>query len=650
MWVPSPIGKASFPEENEFSVGSIGRSDFSIRSEDSFDRNWREGFYNNNKKSDDRISPKELVQISAETPCKETCTTYDLFCAFSVYPLTHKSRLQSEESLRAQIRQSVNAYDSSLVRKLNASTSDPASIQRSKLTPPRDFRPVTAGSDNGHPPLPSQWQIRKSSPRNLPSSTAVSPRAIDTPLERWAHSSNGGEPVSSRIGRIHDKIPPILTHPLTEFQNSGDTASLSSSHLTDGELPSADSWLRAHSGNSLLGAGSGYEEPRSLRGSYDSYDGDEDSQMEDTPPLHVSNKMRHLTLHTPPMSNATHPHSYHQRLGSKRRASSPPNEDQMAGNSEPNRKGLLLEGTGSDMYNSRRTPPVHPFRTSPSGKYHMPQSVTGSFTSASASSGTTMWSTSMGPLSAASSVTTMDRGSPVTAFSPLSDMDMVKDGSFRSISSAPSSRPGTRHRQTLPEISAVTRDSESLPMKLSPVPKISGMFICDCCPKKPKKFDNPEDMHLHESEKQYSCLYCNNRFKNKNEAERHQNSLHLRKHSWSCASLAGNYKSAFHQSPHRPTFADICGYCGKEFPLPARWDIRTDHLTAEHKFGECNQSKKFYRADHFRQHLKHSHSGTSGKWTNVLENACMRDEIPPTPINRGGIMNSSSIISEEISE
>jgi hypothetical protein len=48
-----------------------------------------------------------------------------------------------------------------------------------------------------------------------------------------------------------------------------------------------------------------------------------------------------------------------------------------------------------------------------------------------------------------------------------------------------------------------------------------------------------------------------------------------------------------------------------------------------HKFGECNQAKKFFRADHFRQHLKHSHAGTSGKWTNLLENACMRDEPPP---------------------
>jgi hypothetical protein len=137
-------------------------------------------------------------------------------------------------------------------------------------------------------------------------------------------------------------------------------------------------------------------------------------------------------------------------------------------------------------------------------------------------------------------------------------------------------------------------------------------------------------------EKQYFCRYCNKRFKNKNEAERHQNSLHLRRHSWSCAALA-SYEAAFHPSAspsyQTPSGAshDTCGYCGIEFsnyPQP-EWDRRIDHLTNIHKFGECNQAKKFFRADHFRQHLKHSHAGSSGKWTNILENACMREEAAP---------------------
>ena len=146
-------------------------------------------------------------------------------------------------------------------------------------------------------------------------------------------------------------------------------------------------------------------------------------------------------------------------------------------------------------------------------------------------------------------------------------------------------------------------------------------------------------------------MYCPNRFKNKNEAERHQNSLHLRKHSWSCAVLNNSFDSAFYASNNIPpadnspsqsqpppsstslTAFDTCGYCGAQFPNePAPdWEARGAHLNGVHKFGECNQSKKFFRADHFRQHLKHSHAGTSGKWTNMLETACMRDEPPPTP-------------------
>ena len=126
-------------------------------------------------------------------------------------------------------------------------------------------------------------------------------------------------------------------------------------------------------------------------------------------------------------------------------------------------------------------------------------------------------------------------------------------------------------------------------------------------------------------------MYCPNRFKNKNEMERHQNSLHLRSHSWSCSALQTAH-AVFHVSTVHPSSTDVCGYCGVEFPNPADWDARNEHVAHVHKFGECNQHKKFFRADHFRQHLKHSHGGASGKWTNTLENACMRNEPPPIPL------------------
>ncbi|KAM5359143.1 hypothetical protein ACJA88_015204 [Fusarium oxysporum] len=175
--------------------------------------------------------------------------------------------------------------------------------------------------------------------------------------------------------------------------------------------------------------------------------------------------------------------------------------------------------------------------------------------------------------------------------------------------------------------------------------RMQSFYMCECCPKKPKRFEAIEDLDAHEAEKQYKCSFCGNRFKAKNEAERHENSLHVRRHSWSCSALS-EYDKAFQESTNRPGEADICGYCGDELPrsgcVPGTgtlsggnaprqatdqdWDERIRHLEEIHKFRECNSSKKFFRADHFRQHLKHSHASTSGKWTTMLENDCMLDE------------------------
>lgn len=566
-WKLSPIVKPSLPDESELSGSSRDR--FSIRSEDSLDRNWREGFYKN---VDERASPKEL---------------------------------QCEESLRLQIRQSVDAYDTSLVRKLNASTSDPSSFTRLRLSPPREFRPFNGGfSDVGRP----THRRPNGSPRRLPSAT-VSPRPIDSPLERWRYSSSG-EPLLTPPS-TSEHSPPALR----EFQGINDTASLPSTQVTDSETATNNSCrIRRSASASLLG-----------RGGYESYNEDEDSQMEEAPSSHVS-KLKQLTLHDVRPS----PPQAFQRVGSKRRASSPPSEDANVGSLGPTRKGLLLNGVGTDIHQKYYQPP--------------PRSASGSFASGSMSSATTMWS-SIGQFSAASSISATDWASPVN-YPQSPDRDFSSDAAFRSPNS---SRPVTWQRQTTEFCmdGKETNDSGAAPIKNEHAGlKMVGGYICECCPKKPRKFETQADLQLHTLEKQYGCHFCNNRFKNKNEAERHQNSLHLRKHSWSCRQLVGNYEAAFHQSPRQPNYADVCGYCGKEFPVPAQWDIRIDHLTTEHKFGECNQSKKFFRADHFRQHLKHSHSGTSGKWTNVLENACMREEMPPTPIHRGGLP-TPSMISEE---
>ena len=158
-------------------------------------------------------------------------------------------------------------------------------------------------------------------------------------------------------------------------------------------------------------------------------------------------------------------------------------------------------------------------------------------------------------------------------------------------------------------------------------------------------------------------MYCANKFKNKNEMERHQNSIHRRTNSWCCAELDkfedaffptsafGATGGQFQPVTNGASPTDLCGYCGEEFPNdPKDLEARHHHLTSTHKFGECNLTKKFWRADHFRQHLKHSHSGKNGKHTNALEQRCAREGPPqlsdnsqssttPTPANSAPVAN-----------
>ncbi|KAI1442485.1 hypothetical protein F5Y02DRAFT_261092 [Annulohypoxylon stygium] len=326
--------------------------------------------------------------------------------------------------------------------------------------------------------------------------------------------------------------------------------------------------------------------------------------------------------------------SEHQAIGQKRRASSPPGDDLpmqgMPGSCDPLRR---REGAS-------RASPTPRLSGVLSGSISSVPSATRSGSFASSASLTTNLS----------SINTFAGRSPGGLSSGgLSPVDVLSNSPYSIPNSLAHSPRASFVR--IPHQRNISSENRRLasPRKVSEVSKSGiskipgGFFMCECCPKKPKKFETAEELTAHEAEKQYECSFCGNRFKNKNEAERHQNSLHVRRHSWSCSALLlSRYDRAFHESTNRPGEADICGYCGEEFerrggvgrprqPSDQDWEERLRHLQEVHKFRECNSSKKFYRADHFRQHLKHSHAGTSGKWTNMLENACMLDEEPPQP-------------------
>ena len=136
---------------------------------------------------------------------------------------------------------------------------------------------------------------------------------------------------------------------------------------------------------------------------------------------------------------------------------------------------------------------------------------------------------------------------------------------------------------------------------------------------------------MYMKEKKFKCTICHSRFERKNAAKRHEDSVHLRPRSWSCVAIS-KHEAAFYplsslhcQMLNGPS-NDVCGYCGERFSnFPCDMEARSEHLTHVHRFNTCKRTK-FFRLDHFRQHLILRHNGKNGHWIHELENACMNDE------------------------
>ncbi|KAL5342556.1 hypothetical protein BJX70DRAFT_293812 [Aspergillus crustosus] len=543
-------------------------------------------------------SPEAHIKVEPPPPADEGFRN-------SVSISSNEPFLKGEHDFsRRSVKDSSHAYDQHLLSKIGKSHS------------PRQS--VSYGTENRNAlstlPIPSRGFS------SLPSPAASEAPSLDV---RWPGSSQSGgispgtkvawrDYIGRRSPSVESTAPSTLEYEHSPFSRDG--------RRRGGVTPQYDDL------NSLPS--------RSNRGSYDQSvvsDMEGEFSMDESLPSRLFS-----------VREATPPYLEASKSGMKRRASSPPREP------ISNDRHALHTATSNGDLSQRRTT-GHPFTNNLSVNSGYTHSY-GSLSAASSVSLRTTASYSSAAPSVGSSITTVstyDRSPP--GLSPKSDHDvfhdkpMINSGSTAGLSAQLAAHITHEHNSLESSCGNPPRKmafQTSLNVPKPTAGKIGGLYICDCCPKKPKKFDSPEELRTHAMEKQYSCLYCNNRFKNKNEAERHQNSLHLRRHSWSCAALLG-FQAAFHpsSSPSAQTGSgashDSCGYCGEEFPnFPQPdWDQRFEHLTTVHKFGECNNSKKFFRADHFRQHLKHSHAGTSGKWTNILENACMKEEAPPEPIN-----------------
>ncbi|KAJ5373377.1 Zinc finger C2H2 [Penicillium concentricum] len=576
-------------------------------------------------------SPETQIQIQPPLPATDGFPN-----SMSVIPNPAGPILSGERqfSLRS-VKDSSNAYDQHLLSKIG---------KPQIAKPPSPGGSISLGTDNRNS-LPA-LTVPSRSPSNLPSPGPSEGSTLDV---KWHNSpQSGGVSPRTKVGwrEYVGRSPSVESN-----------APSSALDYDQGSL--RDVSRRRYRGTTPQREDSISLPSRSNRGSYDQgvfsdIEG-EFSTDEPAPPRQFI-----LREPTPPYPDSRH--------GMKRRASSPPREP-----ISDDRHTLHVATSNGDL--SQRRLSGHPFTNtlSVNPNYATSQRTFSAGSSLSIrTSGSYSSTLSIGG-SSMTSLSPYDRPSP-GGFSPSSDLDTFHEKSILNPSpTAALSQPSLPRIPGPASLEPPATDATgkmSVPTTIMNVPKpaapkIGGLFICDCCPKKPKKFDNPDGLRAHEMEKQYACAYCNHRFKNKNEAERHQNSLHLRRHSWSCAALV-SFQAAFHASGTQscqtnagPTH-DTCGYCGEEFPnFPqADWDQRFEHLTTVHKFGECNNAKKFFRADHFRQHLKHSHAGTSGKWTNILENACMKEEQPPEPREpRGprdktasGSQTGGSLTSNAISE
>ncbi|KAI5239376.1 hypothetical protein E4T43_06799 [Aureobasidium subglaciale] len=493
-------------------------------------------------------------------------------------------RLQSERQLEQRsLSTSSQAYDRNLLSKIGGPN-----------TPNR--LSVSGGPETSGAVSPGAEPSAEHTARHLSTSSTSERRhpSVDSSTFRWSVSSAAASPGPFRNPNFNpeNSRPTALRHPSFQFD--------------DGAL---------HRGS--------YDQSMFLHEDFNA----EEGQMKD---LNLNDRGDDFQLATKP--------------GMKRRASSPHRESL-----REDRSSISSAPGSSDLY-TRRSLQQYPNRNPSVSASRYAPSHQGSISSASSYNPRNGSLASSYTLSVSSSNTSHASGriSPGMMSPAMVDPEL---GAMGYMNAKPLNNPSPASHQIIPPFTRTMSDTpihtalqtpteSAPPSRHNSLPGVQGIYICDCCPKKPKKFTSEDDLRAHHMEKQYSCLYCPNRFKNKNEAERHQNSLHLRRHSWSCAAL-NTIETVFHTSPTTNGATDICGYCGEEFPNPADWNHRRDHVLQTHKFGECNQAKKFFRADHFRQHLKHSHAGTSGKWTNMLETTCMRDEPLPQPMSMAGNMHSN---------
>lgn len=180
------------------------------------------------------------------------------------------------------------------------------------------------------------------------------------------------------------------------------------------------------------------------------------------------------------------------RAGQKRRASSPPREgdERTLSSSLTNSNELFYRGSSGHLSAQRLSPP---------GQYPPSMSSASSVTMAGSSISSTGVSLTTNSLN---SISSHDRVSPGT-LSPTSELDSRHGSPYvRPLSLNPSPRNSLSksHQRTISDskpgmnVRKLSNGEPPVPVKHHTVPKLQGVHICDCCPKKPKRFDTAEGL------------------------------------------------------------------------------------------------------------------------------------------------------------
>ena len=177
------------------------------------------------------------------------------------------------------------------------------------------------------------------------------------------------------------------------------------------------------------------------------------------------------------------------RSGSKRRASSPPRERE-------DRSSMSSASGTSELYH-RRSIQQLPHRTSPVSRFHPNHSSISSASSYGPRHGSLGSSLSVPSVPSSATSFASGRISP-GAMSPAFDPELKLNTAYalnrhgHPNSAAPAhqralseSMPSVGRKASIESTSHSRQGSHSLPQ---------GLYICECCPKKPKKFDTEQDL------------------------------------------------------------------------------------------------------------------------------------------------------------